>query len=210
MGYVKRVWLAGTLVLAVAATVAAPVSAQPLPGQADWQQQCSSLGGNFSTQELGGLSVKYVCEGVPDSVVLSGICFGYPDFKGRFWFGDEGGLGTEFCFRSGVAPVKLTVGPKVTISHSALLSVAVKYNCDPQNPPAADIFVQVSQPSGSGTGRLSVVCTGRWEDVNVAVTGGPFTPGQADVTAWGVMRGVMGDRDVRKLQVVSGLCADCP
>ena len=64
--------------------------------------------------------------------------------------------------------------------------------------------VQVSQPGGSGTGGATVVCNGNWTTVGVTVTGGPFTPGQADVTALGTINGLMGDRDVRQLQVESG------
>jgi hypothetical protein len=79
----------------------------------------------------------------------------------------------------------------------------VKSNCNSDFGPG-NVSIQVSQPGGSGTGSDSVACTNDWTTVGVEVTGGPFTPGQADVTAVGTLRGVMGDRDVRQLQVVSG------
>lgn len=87
---------------------------------------------------------------------------------------------------------------------SSLLVVDVKSKCPSDFGVVQNGSVQVSQPGGSGTGGATVVCNGNWTTVGVTVTGGPFTPGQADVTALGTINGLMGDRDVRQLQVESG------
>ena len=213
MNGVRRAWLVGALVLAVAitatasATAKAPVSAQSLPGQGAYEQACSSIGGTFSLKELGGPRQRYECAGVPEGADLGlrQVCNTYPDrtdVEGGGGRGPRAGIAS--CTRSGVAPIKVTVGPKVRIVNSSTLVVEVKSNCTPDFGILQDVSVQVSQPGGSGTGDTSVVCNGNWTTVGVIVTGGPFAPGQADVTALGTINGLMGDRDVRQLQIESG------
>jgi hypothetical protein len=137
---------------------------------------------------------------------LRQVCNTYPDrteVEGGGGRGPRAGIAS--CTRSGVAPIKVTVGPKVRIVNSSMLVVDVKSNCNPDFGVLQNVSVQVSQPGGSGTGGETVVCDRpNWTTVGVTVTGGPFTPGQADVTAFGTINGLTGDRDVRQLQVVSG------
>jgi hypothetical protein len=212
MNDVRRVWLVGALVLAVAATATAsatakaPVSAQSLPGQGAFEQACSSLGGTFSLKELGGPRQRYECAGVSEAAdpVLRQVCVTYPDLTDAEGGGGRGArAGIASCTRSGVAPIKVTVGPKVRIVNSSLVVVEVKSKCS-SDFGLQNVSVQISQPGGSGTGGATVVCTNDWTSVEVSVTGGAFTPGQADVTALGTINGLMGDRDVRQLQVESG------
>jgi hypothetical protein len=137
---------------------------------------------------------------------LRQVCNTYPDrteVEGGGGRGPRAGIAS--CTRSGVAPIKVTVGPKVRIVNSSTLVVEVKSNCNPDFGVLQNVFVQVSQPGGSGTGGETVVCDRpNWTTVGVTVTGGPFTPGQADVTALGTINGLTGDRDVRQLQIESG------
>ena len=59
----QRIWLAGALVVVVAA-VAAPAGAQTSATQADWERECVRIGGTFSIKDLGGPKVVYECTGV--------------------------------------------------------------------------------------------------------------------------------------------------
>lgn len=215
MGRLKRIWLAGALVVVVAA-VAAPAGAQTSATQADWQRECVRIGGTFSITDLGGPKVVYECTGVrgfrgPPAFTnpaqeLVNICDEFPDSKkSDASFAIASGIGMARCMRDGVANIKETRVLKATRLSGQQLEIQVSYNC-PSRYRNHDVrvFVEVSQSTGAASSGNGVVqCTGRWV-TTVIVVDGPFAVGPADVAVRGLIDGLLGDSDVSNLQIVAG------
>src|SRR5262249_12501189 len=130
MGRLKRIWLAGALVVVVAA-VAAPAGAQTSATQADWQREWVRIGGTFSITDLGGPKVVDEFTGVrgfrgPPAFTnpaqeLVNICDEFPDSKkSDASFAIASGIGMARCMRDGVANIKETRVLKATRSPTPL------------------------------------------------------------------------------------------
>jgi hypothetical protein len=202
MDHLRRLWLAGVLVLVVVGVAAAPARAQT--GNL-WELRCLSLGGTFSIKDLGGRAVQFECAGLgfQDTNLLD-ICRRFPDFRSQTGSVENLGRGpaTMRCNRSGVANVEVRASSPALFSDFAHVAVFVDFKCDNTWYPSATLRVDLSQNGATGTGTSQVACADRWVQRIVQVVGGPFVLGRADVTVSGQIQGQLGDRDAGNLKII--------
>ena len=203
MDHLRRLSLAGALMLVVAGVAAPPASAAVNP----WEQQCVDAGGTFSMKQLGGQAVEYECTNLPPPAPVPqfvAICKRFPDYRGSSGtFSLGSGRDTVRCKRDGEANVKVTLSPKMFLDGAtSQLEVVVNFNCDSRYPETT-IVVQVQQRNVTVSGSRTVPCFDGWEEISILLPAGGLSLGRADVFVSGSIEGVLGDTDARNLEIVS-------